>query len=66
MCASFCINGNGTGNDIYVSISIYGSDTPVTRPETDKAGLCLGTGRGVWGNLNAIEILNTVEKHEWT
>ena len=27
------------GNDIYVSISIYGSDTPVTRPETDKAGL---------------------------
>ena len=26
-------------NDIYVSISIYGSDTPVTRPETDKAGL---------------------------
>ena len=31
--------GTGTGNDIYVSISKYGSDTPVTRPETDKAGL---------------------------
>ena len=31
--------GMGMGNDIYVSISIYGSDTPVTRPETDKAGL---------------------------
>ena len=27
------------GNGIYVSISKYGSDTPVTRPETDKAGL---------------------------
>ena len=27
------------GNFIYVSISKYGSDTPVTRPETDKAGL---------------------------
>ena len=27
------------GNCIYVSISKYGSDTPVTRPETDKAGL---------------------------
>ena len=26
------------GNNIYVSISINGSDTPVTRPETDKAG----------------------------
>ena len=26
----------------------------------------LGTGRGVGGNLSAIEILNTVEKHEWT
>ena len=26
-------------NGIYVSISKYGSDTPVTRPETDKAGL---------------------------
>ena len=26
------------GNDIYVSISMNGSDTPVTRPETDKAG----------------------------
>ena len=25
----------------------------------------LGTGRGVGGNLSAIEILNTVEKHEW-
>ena len=23
------------GNGIYVSISKYGSDTPVTRPETD-------------------------------
>ena len=29
----------GKGNGIYVSISKYGSDTPVTRPETDKAGL---------------------------
>ena len=29
----------GGGNGIYVSISKYGSDTPVTRPETDKAGL---------------------------
>ena len=29
------LRGTGTGNDIYVSISIYGSDTPVTRPETD-------------------------------
>ena len=29
----------GLGNGIYVSISKYGSDTPVTRPETDKAGL---------------------------
>ena len=29
----------GQGNGIYVSISKYGSDTPVTRPETDKAGL---------------------------
>ena len=28
-----------SGNDIYVSISINGSDTPVTRPETDKAAL---------------------------
>ena len=27
------------GNGIYVSISINGSDTPVTRPEADKAGL---------------------------
>ena len=27
------------GNGIYVSISMNGSDTPVTRPETDKAGL---------------------------
>ena len=27
------------GNGIYVSISKHGSDTPVTRPETDKAGL---------------------------
>ena len=27
------------GNFICVSISKYGSDTPVTRPETDKAGL---------------------------
>ena len=27
-------SGSGSGNDIYVSISIYGSDTPVTRPET--------------------------------
>ena len=27
------------GNCIYLSISNYGSDTPVTRPETDKAGL---------------------------
>ena len=27
-----------TGNRINVSISINGSDTPVTRPETDKAG----------------------------
>ena len=26
----------------------------------------LGTGRGVGGSLSAIEILNTVEKHEWT
>ena len=26
------------GNDINVSISINGSDTPVTRPETDRAG----------------------------
>ena len=26
------------GNGIYVSISNEGSDTPVTRPETDKAG----------------------------
>ena len=26
------------GNGINVSISINGSDTPVTRPETDKAG----------------------------
>ena len=31
--------GTGTGNDINVSISTNGSDTPVTRPETDKAGL---------------------------
>ena len=30
-------NGN-RGNDINVSISMNGSDTPVTRPETDKAG----------------------------
>ena len=30
---------DGKGNGIYVSISKYGSDTPVTRPETDKAGL---------------------------
>ena len=28
-----------SGNDINVSISMNGSDTPVTRPETDKAGL---------------------------
>ena len=26
------------GNDIYVSIFMNGSDTPVTRPDTDKAG----------------------------
>ena len=26
------------GNGIYVSISNEGTDTPVTRPETDKAG----------------------------
>ena len=61
-------------NGIYVSISINGSDTPVTRPETDKAGLSSrdrkrggegGGGRG-GGNLSAIEILNTVEKHEMT
>ena len=28
-----------SGNDINVSISMNGSDMPVTRPETDKAGL---------------------------
>ena len=33
------VNFEGKGNGIYVSISKYGSDTPVTRPETDKAGL---------------------------
>ena len=56
------------GNDIYVSISIYGSDTPVTRPETDKAGLSSRDRKrgGGGGDLSAIEILNTVEKHEWT
>ena len=27
------------GNGIYVSISMNGSDTPVTRPETDNTGL---------------------------
>ena len=36
---TICIYYTGTGNCIYVSISKYGSDTPVTRPETDKAGL---------------------------
>ena len=45
------------GNGINVSISINGSDTPVNR---------LVTGKGVGGNLSAIEILNTVENHEWT
>ena len=37
----FClfVPERGQGNGIYVSISKYGSDTPVTRPETDKAGL---------------------------
>ena len=35
----YILQGQGQGNGIYVSISKYGSDTPVTRPETDKAGL---------------------------
>ena len=35
----FPIGTGKLGNGIYVSISKYGSDTPVTRPETDKAGL---------------------------
>ena len=34
-----CPGNREQGNGIYVSISKYGSDTPVTRPETDKAGL---------------------------
>ena len=51
-----------------VYISMNGSDTPVTRPETDIAGLSSRDrkGGGGGGNLSAIEILNTVEKHEWT
>ena len=60
----------GLGNGIYVSISMNGSDTPVTRPETDNAGLSSKgqekKKRGVGWSLGAIEILNTVEKHEWT
>ena len=36
---SFRLGNREQGNGIYVSISKYGSDTPVTRPETDKAGL---------------------------
>ena len=38
MCAH-TLSREGKGNGIYVSISKYGSDTPVTRPEIDKAGL---------------------------
>ena len=48
-----------------MSISTEGSDTPATRPETDKAGQS-PRGRKGEGKLNAIEILNTVENHEWT
>ena len=56
------------GNGIYVSISMNGSDTPVTRPETNKAGLSSRDRKKkkAGGSLGAIEILNTVEKHEWT
>ena len=43
--------GTGTGNCIYVSISKYGSDTPVTRPETDKAGLSSRDRKRGGGNL---------------
>ena len=39
------------GNCIYVSISKYGSDTPVTRPETDKAGLSSRDRKRGGGNL---------------
>ena len=38
-CSRLVFHCLGLGNGIYVSISKYGSDTPVTRPETDKAGL---------------------------
>ena len=41
----------GMGNCIYVSISINGSDTPVTRPETDKAGLSSRDRKRGGGNL---------------
>ena len=55
-------------NGIYMSISMNGSDTPVTRPETDNAGLSSRDRKKKkgGGSLSAIEILNTVEKHEWT
>ena len=51
-----------------------GSDTPVTRPEKTTPVYRLVTGKkkkrggggGGGGSLGAIEILNTVEKHEWT
>ena len=32
------VTSGDLGNGIYASISNEGSDTPVTRPETDKAG----------------------------
>ena len=48
-----------------MSISTEGSDTPATNPETDKAGQS-PRGRKGEGKLSAIELLNTVDDHEWT
>ena len=44
-------------------MSTYGSDTPATRPETDKADQS-PRGRKGEGKLSAIKNLNTVEKNE--
>ena len=52
---------------IFTCLYPYTVQTRLSRDQRPtKPASRLGTGRGVGGNLSAIEILNTVEKHEWT
>ena len=46
---------------------MYSLNVPLIRPRAfSQCVNHLGTGRRVGGYLSAIEILNTVENHEWT